>query len=170
LGAGESRTEAYLGNLPAGATRRVLLQLTIDARSRGGKIIDVVAVGRLQDGSKYQQQLEAKISVTTDAAKVAAGINHQVIAQTVALESARVQAKAAEEAAKGNLVFARQMVASNNATNAAYVSAMPAAAGMMSSSLSAGAEALSDLQNFVPDGSSVKKLKARSYRSRTSKL
>lgn len=156
-----------LGDLPAGAVRRALVELALPKLSAGRPVIDVRLQARTAEGEAVDVSADAQVQVSSDSDVVAAGVNEKVMARVVELQAAAAEAEAAKAAAQGDLERARNLIGQSMQSVEAYAAAAPATANLLAERREALTASVADLADF--DASSAKRMKFRSYRSRTSR-
>ena len=168
-----TRRKVKVGDIPAGAQRRVYLELTHakkHAVAADDRPLAEITVRYKRHGETRWRELTATVAaqLTKDEQLVEGGLDHEVLAQVAAFEAAHHQAEAAKLAESGDLHGARGLMRQSRATLSNLADAGHATP-LVSSSLLQAEQYDSLLAAGAFDASTSKAMKYDAYRTRSSR-
>lgn len=172
LGLDANEFPVQVGDIPARATRTVMVELELATGKTGERPL-VAASVRFKRGKQRRwlsEQAEAVVRVTTSAKLVQEGVSPRVLGKVAELEAAIAQAQAARFADQGDYASAQNVLSSSYAALNATVSAAPQLASMLRSKtgeLERDIAAVSDASSYGSMES--KRMKFASYTTRSSR-
>lgn len=164
-----------IGDLAAGASRRVLVEIAHPSAADGAPVELLEASLRYRAAGATGTRIQAAacaVPASADEAAVSAGVCPEVLERVVALEAAEAQRKAAAAADRGDFAAAQALFQDTDqrlaalAGNFADAPSIALAVGQHRSRLAADSRITTA---GVYDGTSAKELKMRSYATRTSR-
>jgi Ca-activated chloride channel family protein len=168
-----NRRQVVVGDVPAGATRTVYLQLQLSKKHAVEQ--DAVKLCDVQARYKRHGEPEVKVkqsqvtaAVTCDEKAFERGLRPQVIGQAAAFEAAEQQAQAAKLAQAGDHAGAQHLLM-RNARNLSDVVSAGFATDQVFASLADTNTYSAQLAAGNLDGAAVKQMKFGAYRTRTSR-
>lgn len=171
LGLDAEKSPVAVGDIPAGATRTLLVEIELDAAKAGKKDAATFTLKwRQPDAKKATAESSAvTATVTTSEDKVLAGVDALVLAKVAEMEAAKAQAEAALAADRGDFAFAQSLIASSSATLASVSSIAPDAADYLQAKSGQLEANFASLNLGSYDSSAAKQMRYSSYATRNSR-